>query len=710
MSKNIFLKDTDYYQRNINPFGHYVEQMAHYLHRSTGKPIEECESFIKNKIKTNSFKSGKIQDPVVRFFNRDANGDRHTEEVRLSSYIGSVVKEQEILVPTFTTYINSEKKPSILVEFLDRNVKIRSTSKKEAAQAKAEGNTVRYVMKENDQKNMKTYNNSMSGAFASNGSVLKNPTAHNSLTSITRTNSSIGNASNEKIISGNRHYRNPTITLNNLISVSKLIDRKLLSEVIQKYNLKVPSVQDVESCIKRSSDFYWKDEHAFQMIRSFINKMDDIERAGFVYTGDFYHIRVHNPEFVRNLITRLSTKVKDVEYEDPWKLIHEVDEQIVNYAHQICMSEVRGIAKDYKKLDKQKMDILTATCLNIQNTILEYRDFVEAIFLSRVIPVSTAYIPDMVRRTVVLSDTDSTMFSIDEWVIWYFGELHFREEGYAVAGSVMYIATQAMAHVLAIFSANMNVRRDKLYTLALKPEFVFSVFAQSSVAKHYFTSIIVKEGSVYKEPELEVKGVHLKNSAAPKQIIKNAHEKMADLIQTVIEGNKISLKKEIKEVADIERNIIDSLLSGKTEFYKKSKIKNKEAYSRTEELSPYLYHILWENVFAPKYGNVEQPPYTVIKIPTTLDNPTRLKEWVLSIQDGDLKTRLIAWLSKYNKKVLPTVYISESYANAFSIPKEIIPVVDYKKIALDLTTTNRMILETLGYFPKSELLLSDQGY
>ena len=710
MTKNIFLKDRDFYQRNLNPFGQYVEQMSHYLHVSTGKPIEDCAEFIKNKIKTNSFKSGQIEDPVVRFFNKNENGDRYTDEERLSRYIGSVIKEQEILVPTFTTYINAEKKPSILVGFLDNNVAIRSKSKKEAAQAKADKDMIRYVLKENDQKNMKTYNNSMSGAFASNGSVLNNPTAHNSLTSITRTNSSIGNASNEKIISGNRHYRNPTITLNNLIATTKLIDRELIKQVLDKYHLNVPTAQDVEDCIKWSTDFYWKDDHAFKAIRAFIDKLDDVARAGFVYTGDFFHIRKYNPEFVRNFITRLSSKIKDVEYENPWELIHQIDEQIVNYAHQICMSEVKGIAKDYKKLDATKMNILTGTCFNIQNTILEYKDFIECIFLSRIIPVSTAYIPDMVRRTVVLSDTDSTMFSIDEWVIWYFGSLQFTEEAYAVAGAVMYVATQSMAHVLAIFSANMNVKREKLFTLALKPEFVFSVFAQSSVAKHYFTSIIVKEGSVYSEPELEVKGVHLKSSAAPKSIIKNAHKKMENIIESIVQGNKISLLQEIKEVADIERMIIESLLSGKTDFYKKSKIKNEEAYSRTAEMSPYLYHLLWEKVFQARYGAIEKPPYTVIKIPTTLDNPTRLKQWVESIQDKELQERLINWIAQYNKKVLPTIYISESYASAFSIPKEIIPVVDFKKIALDLTTTNRMVLEILGYFPKSELLLSDQGY
>jgi hypothetical protein len=480
--------------------------------------------------------------------------------------------------------------------------------------------------------------------------------------------------------------------------------------VMQRYNLVYPTVEQVLDCIHYSSDLYWKDPKQFKKIEDFVNKLDAIERAAFVYCGDFYHIRLLNDQFTRNLLASISRKIPGVPVEDPLKRIHKFDEQIVNYAHQICMKELKGFGKDYDKLPPQDLLTLIATCQNIENVVIEHKDFINAIFLTPTVPASTSYITSMIRRTVVLSDTDSTMFSIDDWVLWYRGSLPFDDESYALAGSVMFIATQCIAHCLAIFSANLGVEREKLHLLAMKPEFVFPLHCQTSVAKHYFASIAVKEGNVYPKHKSEIKGVGLKNSAAPKELIKDSQAKMVEIMETIHAGKKISLTRELKRVADIERKIKESLLKGNVEYYKQSKIKAAEAYARSAEESPYAYHIFWNAVFAPKYNPVEVPPYGVIKIPLLTDNPTKLKKWVESIEDKELATRLAEYLIKTGKKALGTFYISSQYVKSNGIPEEFKPIINFKKIALDLTSQDRMILETLGYYPKVDWLISELGY
>lgn len=708
MSENIFLKPAEYYQRQINPFGQYVEQNSFYLAKMSGKPEPECRQFIIDSIRGKKFPG--LTDPQVNFFERDDNCDRHKNQATLTQYISGVVQNGEILVPTFTTYVPTSVRKSILVEFIDNNVKIRSKAKKEAFVAKAEGKMDLYTMKNNEQDNRKRYNNSMSGAFAAGGSILNNPTAHSTLTSITRTESSLGNASNEKIIAGNRHYRNADVTLANLISITSSIDQEELDGVIRKYGLKYPSVEDVVECIRYSSDLYWRDIRAFTKIEDYILKLSPVERAGFVYIGDLYHLRVHNEEFVRRFLTDLCRKVKGQTFDDPRAQMKKIDEQVVNYAHLVCFDEVKGIGKDYSKISNEAVSTLLATCLNIIKVIEDHRDFINAIFLTRNIPASTAYIPHMIRRTVVLSDTDSTMFSIDEWVNWFFGGIIFTPEAFAMAGSVMFIATQCIAHTLAIFSANMNVEREKLFLIQMKPEFCFPLHCQTSVAKHYFASISMKEGNAYKENEAEIKGVYLKNSAAPQALVKDSQAKMKEIMVRIQAGEKISIVAELKRVANIERKIKESLLNGQVEFYKQSKIKAPEAYARSAEESPYLHHMFWEQVFLPKYGPVEAPAYSVIKIPTTMENPTSLKNWVASIADDSLRDRLVAWLAKHRKTVLPTIYLSSQYVRSYGIPAEIKSVINVKKVTLDLTMTDRMILETLGYYPKVDWLISEHGY
>ena len=706
---NVFLKPLEYYQRRIDPVGQYVDQSAFYLSKMSGKDITTCKNYIIQGLKTKKFQGA--QDPIVEHFERNDNGDREKKQLSLTQYIGNTVREGQILVPTFTTYKPTSEERSLLSEFIGRNVKRRATAKHEAAAAEAAGNKGLAEAKTNEQSNMKTYNNSMSGAFAAEGSVLQNPTGHNTLTSITRSMASVGNALNEKIIEGNRHYRNADVTLYDIIAVASSMDRAQVEECVARFNLHLPTAQELVDVIRRSTDsFYWKDIKAMAGIQELAQKLDPIERAAFVYSQDLYHTSVYNPGFMRTFLEDFARKELDNTIEDPYAYMKKVDALIVNYAHQVCMSEVTGKGTNHSKMDQETVSIVASVCRNIENMVMKYKPFIDAFFLTKIVPSGTAYIPSMVRRSVVLSDTDSTMFSVDRWVSWYFGSLQFSERAFAIAGAVMFFSTQCIAHCLAILSANMGVEREKIFTLAMKPEFVFPVFAQTNVAKHYFTFILVKEGSVYKELKPEFKGQVLRNSAAPGSIVKAGQDKMLELLHTVMKNEKISIEKEVKDVANLERKITTSLFNGETEFFKKSKVKEPTAYALGPLKSMYQHHVFWEMVFQAKYGSIAPPPYSVIKIPTTLTTPSGTKKWLEELSDQQLAQRFKAWMDMHGKKKLPTVYLSLDYVEGFKIPPEITSIINVKKILLDLTGMRRMILETLGYQVKTEWVLSELGY
>lgn len=704
---NAFLKPVEFYKRDINPISQYVDQTSFYLSKMLNKPIDAIRISLKEKIKN---KQIKLIDPVVNHFERNEHGDKYKKESGLFQYINSTIKQGDILAPSFTVYTHPNKKVSLIAQFNETNGKIRSIAKKEGQKAKAEGNTLLAIFKNNEQINRKTYNNSTSGSFASNGSILYNPSAHSTLTSTTRTVSSLSNAINEKIISGNRHYFNVDVTLSNIISIAYNSDKELIQNVISKYNLNYPSVEDVIDCVKYSTELYWIDRNNLKKLYNFICTLSDTERASVVYTSDLYHIRKHNQEFVRTFLTELAKKETSKEYDDPISVVHSHDESIINFMHQICVSEVRGIGKDYKKIPKEKVDILAGTCENIANVIIKYSDFFNALFLTKDMPASTANLPSMVRRSVVTSDTDSTLFSTDEFVNWYFNDMILTDESFAIASSVAFISTQCIAHSLAILSANMGVTKEKLYTLAMKPEYSFPVFIPTSVAKHYFTIKTIQEGNVYNEPEIEIKGVHLKNSALPKHITSQLEEKMVRILDSIKNNNKISLVDELSLVADKERNIITSIGNNELSYFKQNSIKLAEVYKLSEEKSPYKYHRLWEDVFKQKYGEIEKPQYTVIKIPTILNNKTMVKNWLDSLEDKAFCERMSVWMNKYSKDKLNTIYINSAYLKAYGIPTEVKPIINIKKIVLEMTNADRMILETIGYFPKEGIMISEIGY
>jgi len=280
MANNPFLKPSDSYQRQINPIRQYIDQMAHYLSVSTGDPIEQCRTYVQSRLTPDQLPN--IRDPLVRHYCRQENGDNVIQETPLSRYIQNITQNDYILVPSFTVYLPPKQRPSVLAGFTEKNKKLRSIAKKKAHHAKAEGNLLEYDYQNNVQNKKKIYNNAMSGGFGTEGTILHNPSAHSTLTSVTRSVVSLCNATNEKMLAGNRHYWSPDIALNDLISITAHTDYAALNAVMVQYGLHYPTAEETLQVIQYSTDLYWQDGIYFQPIRDFVQRLTPIQRASFV--------------------------------------------------------------------------------------------------------------------------------------------------------------------------------------------------------------------------------------------------------------------------------------------------------------------------------------------------------------------------------------------------------------------------------------------
>ena len=703
-----FIKDPDSYVRHLDPIKDYIDQASVYLSNTKSISLEEAREFILKGIKNKTFKD--IRDPVVRYFERNELGDRSETSGTLSQYIATIRSGKYIVSPSGTVYLNHNTCESKIGKYLKLKGKERSIAKKEGFVAEAKGDMVTYTIKNNLQTSKKLLSNAVSGAFCSDGNPLKNPSAHATLTSTTRSVSSFGNASNERVVSGNRHYWSMDIALNNLVSCSMVKDKDSIRKVIEKYNLYYPTPSDVVECVVYSSKLYWSREKDVKVIEEYANKMSEIDRAIFVYGGDLFHIRKHNPEFIRNYIKQLSKRVV-APVENAIEVIKKIDSEMVILAHQICCDDVAGLGKDYPLMaQKGVLETLTATAMNVEATVEAYRDFISAFFLTDNLPASIAFIQSMIRRSVVLSDTDSTCFATDEWIDWMQGGIKFNQESMGIGCSVGYMATQTLAHILATFSANINTNRDNLFTLAMKGEFVFKIFVTTSVAKHYYASQDIREGDVHSKPKIEIKGVHLKNSSSPPHLRKRAEEMMQHILSTLGRGEKLSMTNLLKSIADTEREITAGVHKGSTDYLRLSKIKDAGSYALDPTKSPYQNHVLWQEVFEPKYGVIPPPTYIVTKLPLTISNRTKTNNWLLGLKDKEFATRMNNYLSSRNKVAMGIFYPPKDYIDAYGIPEEIIPILDTESVCKDLTNSFRIIMESLGYYAKHDILISDLGY
>lgn len=699
---NPFVLATSEYRRDIDVLKHYVDDAAAYIQIMTGAPKERALEFVRTQIRP----GGKFafRDPAVLLLEREDNGDRVKKTTTLSKYIGEAVRERQLIAPTLTTYLSPSVKKSLLVDYVDDNVIGRNKAKKQMFAAEVAGDTFLYAFKKSEQTNRKLSNNAISGAHVSASTPLYNKTAHATLTSNCRSTSGYGNANNEKFLCGNRHYWSPEIVRNNIVSIVNHTDYPKLAQAMLEWQIRHPTVDETMECILYSSRLYWTSHQEEVQLRALVSRLSDIQRSAFVYTGDLYHLAKYNDRLVREFITQLATKIT-TPHPNPRAVLDSrvIPDDHLNLAKMLCPSEMRGKdMSDNPKFGvkgKPEEAIVVATALHIGKVLQDYRTLIRGLWVTPNVPASLAVFPESLRRAAITSDTDSTIFTVQDWVAWHQGRVCFTEQGDAVAAVMIFLAAQAIVHVLARMSANFGIEEKRLHQIAMKNEFKFSVFVATQVAKHYFAQITAQEGNIKAHPEMEIKGVHLKSSNAPRVVMKEAKKMMEYICEAVTQEKKISLHHMLKWVADVERQVESAIKSGSNEFFRMGQIKTPESYTKEPENSPYATYVMWQEVFAPKYGDVQNPPYMTVKISTELDTAQKTKEWIAQFADRELAARLEAWMERTGKRHMGTTFmLPEAIVSSRGIPEEILLAIDIRRMVLDTTSVFYIILETLGIY------------
>lgn len=708
MDNPFVLKPTDY-KRDLNILRHYVEDQAFNLHRQTGKPLEVCTEWLKTQLRPGG--QFEFKDPEIYFLRRGANGDRHEEVGTTLAYINESIRNHELIAPTLTTYKNPKEQLSLLVHYIDGNVKARGVAKKAKFRAMQAGDTVLAAIKDNEQNNKKLSNNAVSGAHVTPTNPLYNKTCHSTLTSTCRSTSGYGNANNEKFLNGNRHYWDPIIVKNNIVSLASRSDLDQIEKAMDAFSIRHPSVEETLECIKYSTDLYWHSAKAWAEIRKMIEYLTPVERSAFVYTGDLYHLMRFNEPLVRRFLTALSTWVQDL-HPDPAAVLKSVPETYVHLAAQIMGPCMKGIDLKDIALHPELWGQLASTAEHIQQVIQAHAQLIRAFWTTCHVPASVAWLPTSIRRAALTSDTDSTIFTVQDWVEWHQGEIRFDQPANALAATMIFLAAESITHVLARMSANFGIAPERIHQIAMKNEYKFDVFVTTQVAKHYFALIGCQEGNVFKDYKEEIKGVHLRSSNAPKAVNKRAQALMREIMQSVIDGKKITMNDVLTSLADIEREIITSIKAGAGTYFRRGQVKQPGAYSekRQPHETNYVNYLLWEEVFAPKYGSVAEPPYITLKVTLGLDSPAKVRQWLSSLEDRELAARFEAWQARYSKARLTTIMIPEVIVKGVGIPPEIMQQINVRQMVSEVTKTFSLVLESLGYFYKTEKhlrLLSD---
>ena len=700
--ENIFIKPASHYKRDLDVIGNYRRDMALFLARRTGKPIEECKVWVDRT--TGPGGRLEIKDPVLLHLARNRNGDREQKAMTFTEYLRNITERKLLFSPALTVYENPNREESLLSIYVTGNIEGRAIVKSEAFDAEMAGDVVLADIKENEQSTYKIANNSVSGGQASPFTIFFNKSAHSSLTSTCRSATSYGNSNNEKFLAGNRHYWAPDAVFANITSIIGHVDYTLIQEAMDAFCLVIPTVEQVMDVIDYCTKHYWRTKKERENILLYVKGLMPLERAAFVYVGDMWHLAKYNRDVVRTLLTKLSVKpAPTMSYIDALIYVKSMDNDLKAFVSLICAIELDGgtlkkLEEAAKTGDAKAQHGICVMGEMAKKTVLvlnEYKLIIEAFWVTDNVPSSVAIIRDSIRHIAITSDTDSTIFTVENWIEWYRGEVDFSEESFAINYTMVYLASQSIIHVLAKLSTILGVVPEKLNVLAMKNEYAFSVFGITSMAKHYFAYKAAREGNVFKELDEEIKGVYLKDSNCPPEIMAIVTATIKEVMDTVMAGEMISMVALYRKIASIEMDIINSVISGESRYLARANVKSAESYNRPQS-SPYQHYVYWQEIFAAKYGDAPEPPYAAIRVSLDLSNKTAIQAWLDEIADPVIKEKSIAMFG--DKNTMTTLLLPKDNVDQMGLPTEVVQAMNIRKLVYSTVRPFYLILESLGIY------------
>lgn len=694
---NPFILPNEAYERELNPVEGYFNDGARYLQLHTGQPFEVCREAVKRY--TNP-KSGSLplKDPDALVLTKDRHGDRHPESISFMRFIGRVEKNNLRLSPSMAAYVGEEVCQSRHALFMEEGVRERNKIKAGMKAAEQAEDWETAAVKDGEQKYKKTNNNSHSGASASKATMLFYKSTHSTLTSTCRTATSYGNSANEKFLAGNRHYYNSEITKANLVSLLNTVDVARVEATCEAYGLTYPSVEETMAMVLYSTRNYWESPNHEARIERMIANMTPAQRATVVYTADLYHLHAYNNDVIQTFLTSL-TKVGDPAQAPDDETFAAYDGDVTILAYFLCYEKVQGRSEGaLKEEDPETWAQVKATGRCILETLHAYRELIQTFFLANTMPPSIHAFPSAYRRAAIVSDTDSTMFTMLYWVEKVYGYVSYEPQARRLVFAIIFLVSELMIHILAKQSRQMGVADNKLRLLQMKNEFYFATLAMTTRSKHYFASQDAKEGVMYAKAKMEIKGVGLRDSKVPPEVNQRAKTLMTHIVDTVKQGETLEMATILTDIANMERDIIRSIKEGEPYYMTVGQIKAKNSYKNAEEAPAYQQYLLWRDVFAPTFGESGKPPYSVVKVSLLANNRTRLREWMENMSDAAMANRLNHWLTERKRQNLTTLMIPSTVVETMGIPDDIIQGVDTRKIIFNTMSVFYLILESLGIF------------
>ena len=557
----------------------------------------------------------KMKVPTINAVHHPREGESKRIEMPLTEYNKTIIKDNN-LSPSGTCYLPVSTRESFLRISLEEKIAERNFFKKLYLDNAAQGNVREAQYYNHSQANAKIFNNAIAGGMNIVHFILGCKAGFNAITSIGRVSVKQGYSFIERALVANIYLPSVEAVISYIVTHARHVHRDF-EKMMHTYGLYQPTCEDLLGYLLKSlKNYVFKPKTA--LIRSTIEGLTDTERAYVYYAGCLKNLCEKNDSLLRELI-------------DGCFVQGEVDQSL--YAHYdlgdlgkfngdiiacVLSTNFRRLGQDPTKPDRWYT--LKDAKKENPNGVKEFIyccDYFKNGF-ERLVPILTPIVQidvtfskltfqdKIARHCVILSDTDSNIFSCQEIVKWKRKDLDFSQESYEMNAITTFILSQSLEHVFARLSAGFGVEGKDVFRISMKNEFLYPVLLSTSLAKHYLAIATMQEGSLLPDPRKDIKGVGFRSSTYPK-IIRDGFDKFyVDFVKKVMSGEPLYASYILDHVAKLEKEVHRSISDRESVYLQTVSVKRKEDYKDADS-STYFYYELWNAVFAEEYGDMIIP-------------------------------------------------------------------------------------------------------
>lgn len=669
-------------------------------------PDDRIDKLVRDRVE-NTIKRPKAKVIVYPSF-----GDMELKELDLLSVIRT--HNTKVISPYGTIYESTDVKISNDKQFMDQLVSARNTAKQKMFKLIEEGKQEEAKLQDFIQALNKIASNSVSGAHGNPKNAMYDPETYNAITSMARHGVMLAYTFAERFLCSNYYFPTYEDAINFVVTNIKACPPKAVIEnIVNKYNLEVKWPEDVQQLLLSGMNDYT--ECTPQMERNLLSMLTNVpfHQLTFIYySRNLYNLFSSNKQFFINFFNDIFTMDQHIK-EDSSIVptdIFKLDGDLVQMMTTVFDKFLNGeLVKDLPKNNPDKAIKFTILGHQVQEKLNSIKDLVDVFIHSETLIPRIHINKNMFRKAVVVSDTDSIIYTTKDLVTLYLGGTftYHNTNVYSAHALVTYWLSKSIASMLRLMAISRGAVGEKnIGMLEMKNEYLYPVFIRTNLSKHYVGLMTIREGRVLPKPKMDIKGVGFKSSNVPSITHEFNQKLLTDIINEIAEYTNLYAGEYIARALRYEQAILSSLKSGEFTYFVNAPVKKKEEY-KTPNSSIYANYEMWQEVFSEKYGEILLPNKCPL-IPLVKNGIKKEKylNW-LQIKSPTIFQKLMMYLEKIGKKNITRIPLPVTIDK---VPEEIVPIIDMRSIIYKNMRSTQLTLKSIGVDlgnPKKLPLFSD---